>query len=83
MTNKNEQHSLNITIAKKVLAEQLGLEPDDIQNDDSMADDLHMRPSDITDFIQKLGNKGAQVVDLDLVEIITLNDLFETLNLEE
>ncbi len=80
---KNEiKDKLDITTANEILANQLGIEPDDISIDDSMSDDLHMKPSDIIDYIQRLGEEGAEISDLDLTDIATLGDLYEMLNLD-
>jgi acyl carrier protein len=66
-------------LIKKTLAEHLGVEIDDINEEDNLKEDLHMNPVDLTDFSQKLSSAGLEVEDLDFVEIETVLDLFEAL----
>lgn len=67
------------TLIKEYMAEYLGIEPEDISEDDSLRDDLHMRPVDITDFIETLSLKGIDTSQLNFDEIETFADLIEAL----
>jgi len=58
------------------LAEYLGVPKEDISLDDSLYQDLHMRPDDIYDFIHTLESKGANISDVDLDKIEFVYDLF-------
>lgn len=68
---------------KNLLAAQLGIDAEDIHNDDSLVDDLHMNPSDITDFSQSLENEGIDISDLDFTQIDTISDVLEALGVED
>ena len=70
---------LNIIKVKKILTEHLGIEPDDIELNDSLTEDLHMKPSDIVDFTVGLSSKGIETDKIDLTSIETLGDLLESL----
>jgi acyl carrier protein len=61
----------------KLLADFLGVEPSDITDDDSLIEDLHMTPSDLSDFSELLGKSGFDTSTLDLTEIETVSDLYE------
>ena len=77
MQNKN-----NVEKILKLLAEQIGVEPDDIKPDDSLLDDLHMSPADLTDFSNKLEGQGFDISSVDLSQITTFGDIVEALGLE-
>lgn len=64
---------------KETLAKQLGVEPDDIEEDDTFKVDLHMNPVDLTDFAHSLGKLGINSESLDFNEIESLADLFENI----
>lgn len=64
---------------KRILAQFIGVDTDDINDDDSLKIDLHMNPVDLTDFNQKLIEAGFDTEALEFSEIETLNDLCEIL----
>ncbi len=64
---------------KKILAEHIGVEPTDIHSDDFLSDDLHMSPTDLSDFVERLKKEGYDTQTLDLTEIETVNDLCDIL----
>lgn len=66
---------------KKKLADFLGIEPDDIEDDFSLTEDLHMQPAEITDFTQILSDMGFYTEKLDFSEIETFSDLIEAIAL--
>lgn len=76
MTTNNPKKDLNTNI-KGFLSEYLGIEPDDISDEDSLVVDLHMKPTDLTDFVEKLDTEGMNTASLDLTEIETVADLVE------
>jgi hypothetical protein len=65
---------------KEVLASQLGLEATDISEEDSFTDDLHMRPTEVSDFLQELATHGFETEDIDLASIGTVGELVESLS---
>lgn len=73
--NKEEQE-LKEKIKRK-LADYLGIETVDIEDDFSLTEDLHMKPTDLTDFIQILSEMGINTDALDFTEIDTFSDLIE------
>lgn len=66
-------------IIKKNLSEFLGIEPDDIEDDFSLTEDLHMKPTDLTDFMERVGNLGYDIQSVDMTEIDTFSDLIDAL----
>jgi acyl carrier protein len=77
-----EEQQNSIKIFRQIIADHLGLDPDDIHDDDRLVEDLHMRPPEITDVIETLSQHGFKARDLDLSEIETVTDLYESLNHE-
>ena len=61
----------------KLLADFLGIEPSDIADDDSLVEDLHMTPSELTDFTELLAKSDIDTSSLDLTEVETVADLYE------
>jgi acyl carrier protein len=70
-------------LIKKILADQLGIDAEDIHNDDSLYEDLHMNPSEITDFTESLIEKDLATNNIDFTEIETVEDLLEMLGVTE
>lgn len=64
---------------KGELSNFLGIEPDDIENDFSLTEDLHMTPAELTDFIELLSKMDFVTKDIDFTEIETFSDLIDTL----
>ncbi|MFC1625450.1 acyl carrier protein [Patescibacteria group bacterium] len=64
---------------KKDLAEFLGVDTDDIDSQDNIMQDLHMSPSDATDFLSVMEEKGYDITGLDLTEIETFDELADFL----
>lgn len=67
-------------LVKKTLAEHLGLEVDDIKDEDSLSNDLHMGPTDLSALIEKLESERVDTTTISLTEIETVNDLIEALD---
>ncbi len=65
---------------KKILADFLGVDADDIKNEYSLADELHMTASDLTDFVEALRASGIDTSSLVLTEIDSFDDLIENLS---
>lgn len=62
---------------RKLLAEAIGVEPEDIKDDDSLIQELHMNPADLAEFSETLQNSGFKITPGDLAEIETFEDLSE------
>lgn len=72
----------NSQIIKK-LAEHIGVEPEDIDEDDAFLTDLHMNPAELSDFVHSLISLDLDINRLNLTEIETVSDLLETLGAVE
>lgn len=70
-------------IVKKVLAEQIGVDPEDIKDEDVFSDDLHMTAANLSDFIETLKIRKIDVTKVDLTEITTVEELIEILSSQE
>lgn len=64
---------------KRELANYLGVDLEDIEDESTLTGDLHMKATDLTDFMVKLGEAGFATEDIDLTEIETFEDLVEVL----
>ena len=64
---------------RETLAAQIGVEPEDINEDDSFTEDFHMTNADLTDFTFKLTEAGVDPLDIDFSETETLGELMEVL----
>ena len=67
----------------KLLANHLGVEPEDIENDDSLSEDLHMTAVALADFTHVLEKEGYPVSEIDFTELETVGDLIESLSSHE
>ena len=67
----------------KRLAEHIGVEPEDIDEDDAFLSDLHMNPTELSDFVHSLTSLDLDVSHLNLAEIETIADLLEALGAVE
>jgi acyl carrier protein len=65
---------------KTCLADHIGLDIEDISEDDTFMNDLHMRPTEFADFLEDLTEKGFDTSDLDLTSITTVGELIESLS---
>ena len=66
---------------KQLLADYLGVDLEDIENESVLTIDLHMTAVDLTDFLEDLKTNGFDISRVDLTEIETFEDLVEALTL--
>jgi hypothetical protein len=66
-------------IVRRELSNFLGIEPQDIEDDFVLTEDLHMKASDLTDFMQILVRMDFDTSAVDLTEIETFSDFVEAL----
>jgi isopentenyldiphosphate isomerase len=66
-------------IVRRELANYLGVETADIEDDSSLTEDLHMKATDLTDFMEILTRMGMETSNIDLTEIETFLELIEAL----
>lgn len=83
VNNHNHNEESVVKSLKEILAEQIGVEPDDINNEDAFLDDLHMSATDLSDFIENLNKNNIDASNIEITEIKTVNDLIEALSSEE
>lgn len=62
---------------KNLLAQHIGVEVEDIKNEDLLSEDLHMSATDISDFLEILENEGVNVSKINLEEIESVEELIE------
>jgi acyl carrier protein len=65
---------------KKILAELLGIEPDDIHDDDSFKEEFQMDAILLTDFLNKLEELGYDSSHIDFNEIDNISELLENVS---
>ena len=64
------------------LVEFLGVTTEDVTVEDSLRDDLHISPSDLSDYLESLGSKGLNIENLKMENIDTVGELIDELTLE-
>lgn len=64
---------------RKLLSASLGIEPEDVEDDFSLTEDLHMKSTDLTDFSLILSKEGFDTENLDFTEIETFADLVDSI----
>ena len=65
---------------KKILSEFLGIEKDDIENDDSLKEELHMTAADLSELKQIIEDENISTTNLDFTQIETVEELIENLD---
>ena len=80
--NQPEKEITEVKI-KQLLAEHIGVDVDDINEDDSLYEDLHMTASDLSEFVELLNTQGHDTSLIQLEEIDTVSDLIESISSEE
>ena len=73
---------ITATKVKEFLAEQIGAEPEDLNEEDSFVEDLHMTNADLTDFAHKLTEAGVNPTEIDFATIETLGELIDAIGLQ-
>ena len=64
---------------KKLLADRIGTEVEDIKDDDFLSDDLHMTAGDISDFLHSIQEKYEFEFD-DIPGVETVQDLIDEIS---
>lgn len=65
---------------KKELAGFLGVDLEDIEDDTTLTGDLHMKATDLTDFMELLNSKGFNTSGVDLTEIETFEEFTDAIS---
>ncbi len=66
-------------IVRRELANFLGVDSEDVEDDSSLTEDLHMKATDLTDFMEVLTRMGMETSSVDLTTTETFLDLVEAL----
>ncbi len=67
-------------IIKNLLAELIGVDSEDIKDEDYLDEDLHMGPTEIADFLGKLQEKGFDAAILEKPSELSVGEIAEILN---
>jgi acyl carrier protein len=78
MINKNIKRTVI-----NLLAEQIGVEAEDINLEDSFSQDLHMSAADLTEFVENLEKQGFKISIDKLGKLNTVEELIELIVSEE
>lgn len=70
-------------LVKNLLAEQIGVEPEDINDSDNFMEDLHMTVVNITDFVESIPTQGFDASRIDFTQIETVEDLIDALDAQK
>jgi len=70
-------------LVKKHISALIGVEPEDIETDDSFSLDLHMSPAETTDLLHSLSTEQINITNLDLTDIQTVGELIEAIDAEK
>lgn len=65
---------------KRELTDFLGVDAEDVEDDTSLTEDLHMQPTALSDFLDILTKAGFDVNSINLSEIDTFSELVEAVN---
>lgn len=68
-------------IVKKILAEHLGVEPSDIDDDALLLDDLNLNPANMTDILEALREQAN--IEIPYEEAAEINTVKELIDLAE
>lgn len=74
----NELAEINKKVRRE-LADFLGIDLEDIEPETTLKEDLHMDPTNLTDFMDVLSKAGYETENLDLTQIETFEELVEAL----
>ena len=64
---------------RRELSNFLGVDTEDIEDDSSLTEDLHMKATDLADFMEILTRMNMDTERVDLTETETFSDLLEAL----
>lgn len=65
---------------KDELANYLGIDLEDIEDDSTLTGDLHMKATELTDFLELLSSRGFETDGIDLTETETFEELTDALS---
>ncbi len=62
---------------KIILAGLIGVEPEDIKNEDYLDEDLHMGPAEVADFLQKLQEQDFDMAGVEKISELSISEIAE------
>jgi len=65
---------------KTELSNHLGIDLEDIEDESTLTGDLHMKATEITDFMEILSSKGYESAGVNLADLETFEDLCEAVS---
>ena len=68
-----------IKTIKIILAGLIGVEPEDIKNEDYLDEDLHMGPAEVADFLQKLQEQDFDTASVEKISELSISEIAELL----
>lgn len=68
---------------KTIIAEHIGVEVEDLNNDDSLREDLHMNANDLVDLVHSLSEINLDTSKVDLMEVDTIENLIDRIGSDE
>ncbi len=74
-----ELNNMSVKI-KRELSDFLGIDMEDIENETSLREDLHMDPTSLTDYLEILSKANFDTDNLDMTEVETFGDLLDALS---
>lgn len=67
-------------LIKSKLSRQLGIEPEDIGEEDLLTSDLMMKANDLADLLESLEEEGLDTSSVDFNDVESVGDLIEKLS---
>ncbi len=65
---------------KAMIAEQIGVDVGDLNDDDSFSEDLHMSPAEFSDFLGSLSVLGVDAHSMEIPSTSTVEELIEAVS---
>ena len=65
----------------KIIADHIGVEKDELNEEDFLDEDLHLNPSGIMDLAKAFEENDVDISSLNFSEIETISDIFEALEI--
>lgn len=81
--NNSKTDTTIIGQVKGILSEQLGIDNDDIKETDRFLDHLHMSPSDVSEFLEKISELGYDTSKIELSDFNSIEDIIEIISSQE
>lgn len=67
-------------VVKSLLSNLIGVEPEDIKDEDYLDEDLHMGATEVADFLQKLQDQGFDTTGIEKINELSVGEITEFLS---